>query len=125
MKHTYNHKISRRANESLSRRARAVQLQKQVIALIGIIVVSILILLGSSISAFASARSRENLHKYYTSIQVKSGDTLWDIAGQYAVKDVMSRQDFIDEVSRLNGLSDGLIHSGDYIVITYYSAEEQ
>lgn len=125
MKYTYNNKISRKANESLQRRARTVQFQKQVFALIGIIIVSILILLGSTISAFASAGKKEDLHKYYTSIQVESGDTLWDIAGEYTLDHTMSRESFIEEVSRLNGLSDGHIHSGSYIVIPYYSAEEQ
>lgn len=124
MKHTYNSKISRKANASLQRRARVVQFQKQVLALVGIIIVSILILLGSTISAFASARTKNELHKYYTSIQVESGDTLWKLAEEYTASSSMSREDFIEEVSYLNGLSDGDIHRGEYIVIPYYSAEE-
>lgn len=124
MKYAYNDKISKKANESLKRRVRIVQIRKKMLAVICLIVLSLAILLGSSICAFASASSKEELHKYYTSMQVESGDTLWDIAEEYVVEGTMSREDFIREVTELNHLSDGQIHSGDYIVITYYAATE-
>lgn len=123
MKRTYNHKISQRANERLRKRARAVQIQKQMLALTGVIIISLAILLGSSICAFASSNARKELHKYYTSIQIQNGDTLWDLSDSYAVDGLMNRSDFITEVTSLNHLSDGQIHAGDYIVVPYYSAE--
>lgn len=121
MNYKYNDKISERANEKLQRRARSLQRRRQIAALIAIITVSFFILIGSSISAFASARDRVQLHKYYTCIQVQRGDTLWDLAEHYTAENVMSRQEFIDEVTAINGLKDGQIRSGDYIVVGYYS----
>ena len=79
MKRTYNDKISLKANESLARRAQKVQMEKRLIVVIGIIVISLGILLGSSISAFASAREKARIHKYYTSIQLRQGDSLCKI----------------------------------------------
>ena len=125
MKRTYNDKISLKANESLARRAQKVQMEKRLIVVIGIIVISLGILLGSSISAFASAREKARIHKYYTSIQLRQGDSLWELAGEYASTD-QSEQEFIDEVCEVNGISESnILHSGQYVVVPYYSDVEQ
>ena len=124
MRHVYNEKISQKANESLNRRAHKVMVQKRVIALAGILLVSLLILLGSSIRTFASSRNNEPLHKYYTSICVEKGDSLWNLADQYTVAGVYDRDDFIEETCELNQLSDqNELHAGDYIVVGYYSTD--
>ena len=125
MKRTYNDKISLKANESLARRAQKVQMEKRLIVVIGIIVISLGILLGSSISAFASAREKARIHKYYTSIQLRQGDSLWELAVEYASTD-QSEQEFIDEVCEVNGISESnILHSGQYLVVPYYSDVEQ
>ena len=125
MKRTYNDKIYLKANESLARRAQKVQMEKRLIVVIGIIVISLGILLGSSISAFASAREKARIHKYYTSIQLRQGDSLWELAGEYASTD-QSEQEFIDEVCEVNGISESnILHSGQYLVVPYYSDVEQ
>ena len=125
MKRTYNDKISLKANESLARRAQKVQMEKRLIVVIGIIVISLGILLGSSISAFASAREKARIHKYYTSIQLRQGDSLWELAGEYASTD-QSEQEFIGEVCEVNGISESnILHSGQYLVVPYYSDVEQ
>ena len=125
MKRTYNDKISLKANESLARRAQKVQMEKRLIVVIGIIVISLGILLGSSISTFASAREKARTHKYYTSIQLRQGDSLWELAGEYASTD-QSEQEFIDEVCEVNGISESnILHSGQYLVVPYYSDVEQ
>lgn len=125
MERVYNDKISQRANECLARRACKVRAEKRMIVIIGIIVVSLLILLGSSISAFASSRSPKTLHKYYTSIQIEQGDTLWTLADDYIIDGVMSKEEFIDEVCQINRISENdILHSGRSIVVAYYSAEE-
>ncbi len=124
MRRVYNEKISQKANESLNRRAHKVMVQKRVIALAGILIVSLLILLGSSIRTFASSRNNEPLHKYYTSIRIENGDSLWSLADQYTVDGVYDRDDFIKETRSLNQLSDqNELHTGDYIVVGYYSTD--
>lgn len=124
MRRVYNEKISQKANESLNRRAHKVMVQKRVIVLAGILIVSLLILLGSSIRTFASSRNNEPLHKYYTSIRIENGDSLWSLADQYTVDGVYDRDDFIKETRSLNQLSDqNELHTGDYIVVGYYSTD--
>ena len=60
-------------------------------------------------------------YKYYKSITVANNDTLWSIAEQY-----MDGQhydcinDYIEEVKRMNNLTDDVIHYGEYLIIPYY-----
>ncbi|MBR6222493.1 MAG: LysM peptidoglycan-binding domain-containing protein [Lachnospiraceae bacterium] len=61
--------------------------------------------------------------KYFKSIEVDSGDTLWDIAGLYMTDDYSSIQDYVDEIIDINHLNkDGSINSGCYIIVPYYSS---
>lgn len=62
--------------------------------------------------------------KYYTSIEVEAGDTLWDLAGVYASSDYdVCREEFINEVKKINHLSDDRITAGMYLTIPYYETE--
>lgn len=59
--------------------------------------------------------------KYYTSYEVKSGDTLWTIAEAYCAGSGQNIQAYVDEVCRINRLSDcNQIYSGNQICIPYY-----
>ena len=59
--------------------------------------------------------------KYYKSIIIESGDTLWDIAEQYYDSDVVSITEYIEELKEINNLSGERIRSGNYIVVSYYA----
>ena len=119
MKRVYNEKISPRANESLTRREHTVQTQKRVIVLVCVLVIFAVILIGNSIITFAGSRAEQPVHKYYTSVQLQKGDSLWSLSDQYASSDRTSRAQFIDEVCELNGISkDNTLHSGEYLVVS-------
>lgn len=119
----YNSNISAKANESLTKRERTVRLQKRVIFLTLVTVVSIVILLGSSIHALANSNDNRPVNKYYTSITVENGDTLWDIADTYISGYDVDKADYVNEISQLNNLSDGCIHAGQSIVVAYYTRD--
>lgn len=120
----YNHKISERANESLRKREAVVRRQRSVLAIAIILVVTLGILLGSSINALASSdKDISSYNKYYVSIRVESGDTLWTIADEYVEGFNLSKTDYIQEVCQINGISEDNIKAGDHIVVPYYSQE--
>ena len=120
----YNDKISKKANESLSRREVVVRRQRGLLAIAIIVIVSLGILLGSSINALASSeKDIASYNKYYVSIRVESGDTLWTIADEYVDGFNISKSDYINEVCIINEISENEIHAGDYIVVPYYSQE--
>ena len=120
----YNHKISERANESLRKRETVVRRQRSVLAIAIILVVTLGILLGSSINALASSdKDISSYNKYYVSIRVETGDTLWTIADEYVEGFNITKADYIQEVCQINGISEDNIKAGDHIVVPYYSQE--
>lgn len=99
--------------------------QKIAIVLVTFVVIVCGGLLGSAIlSASRSEASQEQpSFKYYTSIEVRPGDTLWSIAAAYMSPEYDSIQDYIDEVKVLNQMGPDDIHAGQFLTIPYYSKE--
>ena len=92
-----------------------------IILITAFIVVS-LVMLGSSISGGRSSRAAdlEKGQKYYTSIEIKPGDSLWSIATEYMSEEYENVQEYIEDIKAFNGMGDDTIHSGRYIIIPYY-----
>ena len=62
-------------------------------------------------------------HKYYTSILIREGDTLWSIARTYMDLHYSSEEDYIRELCRINRLSDEELRAGMYLIIPYFSQQ--
>lgn len=58
--------------------------------------------------------------KYYTCIEVLSGDSLWSIAEQYMDDDYRTIHDYMEEVKEINNLESSDIHVGQYLMVPYY-----
>lgn len=69
------------------------------------------------------AAPSEETYKYYTSISIQAGDTLWSIAEQYRTAECGDITDYIEEICSLNHITDDDIHAGQYLTIPYYSTE--
>lgn len=69
----------------------------------------------------AEAASAELSYKYYTSIQVQKGDTLWDIANAYMTGEYEDVHAYMDEVCAINHISKDDIYSGRYLTVPYYA----
>ena len=61
------------------------------------------------------------LTKYYTSITVESGDTLWDIAKEYRKSETSDINSYIDEIKSINNLVTDEITAGQNLIIVYYA----
>lgn len=85
------------------------------------------VLIGSNLldSAESEAENSKELYKYYTSIQVASGDTLWSIADKYRSPEYSDRNAYMQELVALNDLGDTTIHAGQYLTVSYYSDIEK
>lgn len=74
-------------------------------------------------SAMVNAKSNEtmtnNRCKYYTSVQIQSGDTLTSIAKEHCPEGV-NAMDYLEEIKYMNGLTRDFIRSGNYLMIYYY-----
>lgn len=92
------------------------------------VAVTLILIAGISVtvgSAFVKAEDRDGASvqkKYYKSIQLEAGDTLWAIANEYRGDHYDSIYDYIDEVIEMNGLKSDEIHAGQYLTIPYYDS---
>ena len=59
------------------------------------------------------------LNKYYKTITIQPGDTLWSIAGEYKLSSC-STKDYVEELMVMNDLSSDNITAGMKLIITYY-----
>ena len=59
--------------------------------------------------------------KYYTSVQIQPGDSLWSIAKNYADGHYSNIPEYIKELKQINNLTSDTIHAYEYLVVAYYT----
>lgn len=84
-------------------------------------VITAMLVVSSIFTMSAKAKELSPGYKYYTSIVVEKGDTLWDIANHYITPEYSDISEYIGEVKSLNHLDGDEIHAGEYLAIPYYS----
>lgn len=89
------------------------------ISVVLVILVSVMIL---SVTLKADAKeNQDNKEKYYTSIIIEEGDTLWSIAEEYKPDENMTVSKYIKDLKRMNNMDTDTIHAGNYLTIYYYN----
>ncbi len=72
----------------------------------------------------ANTELEETSYKYFTSVRIEPGETLWALADRYADRAHYATQaQYIDEVMRMNHLAGEEICAGNYLIVPYYSTE--
>lgn len=99
----------------------AVRNQRIMFVFVLFIVISIIMSFVLFGSIKAQAAPTELSYKYYTSIQVKKGDTLWNIANTYMTEEYVNVNEYMEEICSINHIDASEIHSGQYLTIPYYS----
>ncbi len=87
------------------------------------IILCIVFIISISSTMITSAKgnsSAPDRYKYYTSIYIEEGDSLWSIAEQYAYEGI-STVDYINELKKINSLKNENIKAGCYLLVSYYS----
>ena len=114
------------------RRRKRLQRQRQVRRNIGIFclsIMSMMLVISASvlfISFSSQARSMDNppSYKYFKSVRIEKGDTLWSIAdSNMDIEHYDNTSDYIKEVKAMNALKSDNITAGEYIIVPYYSTE--
>lgn len=111
----------------LNRIKRKRQLQRHVM----LFLLTMIIAAGLSLTLFgfgtkAQGADEQILYKYYTSITVCPGDTIWDYADQYGNNEYYeNHKDYVNEVMAINSLTDDQVTAGKHLILPYYSPEFQ
>lgn len=71
------------------------------------------------VSAHGNREEEPVNFKYYKSITIESGDTLWQIAADNMTDDFDSVEEYMYELMDMNHLKDDQIKAGDKIIIAY------
>lgn len=103
------------------RRKQEVRLRLSLI-LSGLFLVLALSVFSHVIDSHAETDSGHNAKKYYTSILIENGDTLWSLAQEYADTHYADIQSYIEEVIFINHLDSTEILEGNYLILPYYGA---
>lgn len=124
MRKDYEYVSGNRATRERIRRdkRRKAYRKKLVLCMMAFVMITGLsVILGSNL---VSAHDKEETeHKFYKSIEIVEGDTLWAIAKEYRGDDYNSIYDYIDEVKSINGLTSDQIHAGQYLTVAYYDTQ--
>ena len=105
----------RRIINNRSRRNR--QLKQRL--LISALVLTLFVFILFSTKSMAS--NDEALYKYYKSVQIQSGDTLYDLSLEYVNPTMNDTESFIEEVMYINNLDEDYhLYEGNYIIVPYY-----
>ena len=119
-----NNQISERRirNNKLKRRR---QMHRNIcLTIMTFVLIASFSILFCSFGSKAQSNKEEVSYKYYKSIAVGEGDTLWDYAELYADENYYDTySSYIKEVKDINHLKNDNIVYGQYIIIPYYSNE--
>lgn len=114
-------------SEDRSRRNRERRLrQMRIRFLLTLAAIFLALIMAVSYRAILSdAKGNENVsYKYYTSIEIQYGDTLWSIAQAYYSEEYASIDDYIHEVMKINHLNqESVIAAGEHLIVPYFSFE--
>jgi len=107
----------------MTKRARVLQIRRR----IAFSVLILFIMLFASIGAFTiKSKAHDNtpdINKYYKSIEVPYGASLYSIAVEYNCNEKSTIQAYMNEVCSINHIEDDTIYAGQYIIIPYYSSD--
>lgn len=97
------------------------QLYIRFIIVTAALVLTVSFLFGNIFVFAKSDQTQMISYKYFTSVKIQSGDTLWDLAQTYYSNEYESLTDYIEDVKKINSLTSDSIHAGKYLMIPYYS----
>lgn len=119
-----NNRISeRRIRNNQRKRIRQIRRQLMLCFTTLFLIVCFSVLLFG-LKAKAQTSSEDITYKYYKSIVVQSGDTIWDYATEYADNEYYdSYAGYVNEVVKINHLTNESITAGQSIIIPYYSQD--
>lgn len=74
-------------------------------------------------SVFTSDASEDSERiKYFTSVEISDGDSLWTIADSHISDEYSDKNEYIKELCRLNHITmNEDIHAGMHLIVPYYS----
>ena len=82
--------------------------------------VCIILFSNRNITSADESGNAVELTKYYKTITIEPGDTLWSIAKEYKSGAYKTTQDYVDELLSMNHLHSDATTSGQKLIVAYF-----
>lgn len=105
------------------RRQKQVAKQKMVLLLLTVLIITIGSIVFGSIFSSAKGRDKGTQYKYFKSITIEQGDSLWSIAQEYCTDEYESVHEYMSELKQVNDLNSETIHAGQHLLVAYFDTE--
>ncbi len=113
------HKKSRGKNKNSRRKAGLLKFLFSVAAVV--VIVSAVLSASRSVATANETPDGAVLNKYYKTITISPGDTLWSIAEEYRSGAYRSTAEYVKELRSINNLTSDNIVSGRKLVVAYFA----
>ncbi len=118
----YEELLLREYRNKQKRMLRIRQLHRRIfLVVLTAVLVLLLTVSYHAILSEATTNDKDISFKYYTSIEIQHGDSLWTLAKEYAGEEYASAEDYIHEVMQINHMREETLIAGQYLIIPYYS----
>lgn len=87
---------------------------------VGVICLFAFLLLGRTVFTAMAGEEPSAPVRYYKSIQIEAGDSLWGIAQEYCGGGDMSAGEYVRQLKEMNQLEQDTIHAGQYLTVVYF-----
>lgn len=91
------------------------------VSVMTLVLVAGLALTVNVIKSAAQDKDVQTTYKYFTSVVVEYGDTLYSLAEEHTEGYDVEINEYVEEVIHINHLEDETIQSGQYLVVPYFS----
>ena len=121
----FNSESEIRIRNNKLRRQKIVRRQYMLISAIVFVVIFVAVFNIFSFKASAQSDSYVPEYKYYKTITIHSGDSLWKLASsEYNEDHYKNIESYISEICKINSIdSDTILYAGESLVIPYYSCD--
>ena len=108
----------------INRQKRKRQVRYHIIAVIlSLFLILTISILFISISTEANDMEHKSSCKYYKSVEISKGDTLWSIANDnFDAAHYKDINEYVKEVKKLNALNSDNIIAGSHVIVPYYAS---
>ncbi len=116
--------IQERQKRALIKRKKQVAKRKMFFLLVAVFVITIgSIVFGSIFSTAKDPATDIPQYKYYKSITIEEGDSLWSIAEENCKDSYQDTRAYVKELKELNSLDSETIHAGQHLLVVYFDTE--
>ncbi len=116
--------IQERQKRAMIKKRKQIAKRRMILLLAALFVITLgSVVFGTIFSKAKNPSADITQYKYYKSITIEQGDSLWSIAEKYCTDAYEDTREYVDELKELNSLTSDIIHEGQHLLVTYYDTE--